>query len=158
MFILSLPSPISCKRLSEGHTLKCTCVYKAVHSGASGRLSAERRVGDAFVVDGSESTHGAQPKWSNQWEEQISLFLSECQYVYRHRHRCNSNKCIAGLRTHLARYPVVVCWMCWPWRSLDLHLIMFFLTHLVEQLLFIYIAARLVWSFSQQGQRNQARL
>lgn len=46
MFILSLPSPISCKRLSEGHTLKCTCVYKAVHSGASGRLSAERRVGD----------------------------------------------------------------------------------------------------------------
>lgn len=46
MFILSLPSPISCKCLSEGHTPKCTCLYKAVHSAASGHLSAERKVED----------------------------------------------------------------------------------------------------------------
>lgn len=46
MFILSLPSPISCKCLSEGHTLKCTCLYKAVHSAASGHLAAEGKVGD----------------------------------------------------------------------------------------------------------------
>ena len=46
MFIFSLPSPISCKCLSEGHTLKCTCLYKAVHSAAPGHLPAERKVGD----------------------------------------------------------------------------------------------------------------
>lgn len=44
MFILSLPFPISCKCLSAGHTLKCTCLYKAVHSAALGHASAERKV------------------------------------------------------------------------------------------------------------------
>lgn len=82
MFILPLPSPISGKSLSEGRAevhLSVSCLPRCARARARGE------VGDAFRVDLSESTRGAEPKGSERCEKQSSLVLSACQHTQGHR-------------------------------------------------------------------------
>ena len=92
----------------------------------------------------SEPTHGAQPKRSKPWEEQISPVLPEGQHACGRRQTYDSNQRVVRQPPHSPSKTPCDRWMCWPALSLDLH----FLTHLVEQLLSIYVAAVLAWSFS----------
>lgn len=71
-------------------------------------------MGDILKVDMSEPTHGAEPKLSRQWEEQISLVLSESQHAHSHKHMYSSNKCIAGLPTRLPSRPGNAGWAGLP--------------------------------------------
>lgn len=159
MFILSLPSPISCKCLSEGHTLKCTCLYKAVHSAASGHLSAERKVRDMHSgwICLSPLTVLSQNGANSGKSKPLLSCLNVSTHTGTDIYTIATNALQAFVlifQDTLGMLDVLACLLL---GSSSDNVFSLFLTYLVEQLLFIYVAARLVWSFAQQGQRNQAR-
>jgi len=107
MFILSLPSPISCKGLSEGHALRCASLYKAVCSAAPGHRSAAREVRDGRSGWLCLSPRTAlSPSGANRGKSKSPL---SCLKVSTRAgaDRCTTatNALCASLRTHLPRHP-----------------------------------------------------